>query len=886
MRRHLLTIPVIVGFLSAMTGAFAQPDRIADFNLTAFPFGTGSIATPVDLMVDGNGYVWLLDQKAVYCLLGNAPVRIRDLTTSAKVLGWQDVTSDEMIIRTSSDAVTLPISGWEEWPKTAVLSDPGNLRTLHLPDGREVQLTDTGSLVIKADGRTTVQALTIEHHSNRFALIPGEHGRMVFDPRNGIWILGRNGMMLASHLDPVFRTVDTPMPLGKIVQVTEDPNIDRRFVFARSMGLLVQELSTGRFIKLITQDATGERVGGTKWRLVHGTHYFHGDHCIYRYDPIRDSVITMLDLRKVLPGESGALRINDFEVDGDGRYFYMGTADNLLFIFDLPGNRTVVHEVKPPGTFSGINLILGTAPFGKGRALIIAEHGQFLTEGLDGPVRPAQEDWPSMQFGPNFRGSDAMVIGDTLVIIPSFSDGLFAYNIPKDSLYRPEGPDIDQVLISDIFQDGLDHIYGTSRKGLLMYNVRDNTLRLLNDRQGLPLDNLFYRYMSNGAPGEMFLGLTDRYVRFTTADLQRRNTEDLFIERTEVNGRPVTAPAYRAYGSTIHLNYLQNNVEIGIGTPLVSGTPFTSFFIRLADRKEQVEFHEARDLIRLTAMAPGQHRIQLAFTRDGPFTDLLTVDIAPPLWRTWWFIMLLILATLALIYFLFRSRLQHVRHEATMKAEYDARIAQLELSSLRAQMHPHFIFNSLNSIKSFIADNEPRTATRYLNKFSQLVRSILNNSRHARVDLRSELKALELYLELEQMRFENSFDLSITVAPDIDQDSMTIPPLILQPYAENAIWHGLMHKDGDRRLQVEISKNSDMLLATVRDNGIGREAAQHLKSRSATKHKSLGMNITSEIIQRTHADGVTGVEIKDLVDANGDPCGTEVHITIPIEPNT
>jgi LytS/YehU family sensor histidine kinase len=165
-----------------------------------------------------------------------------------------------------------------------------------------------------------------------------------------------------------------------------------------------------------------------------------------------------------------------------------------------------------------------------------------------------------------------------------------------------------------------------------------------------------------------------------------------------------------------------------------------------------------------------------------------------------------------------------------------------------------------------------------------LIRSILNNSRHARVDLRSELKALELYLELEQMRFEGSFERSITVDPDIDQDAISIPPLILQPYAENAIWHGLMHKQGDRRLEVEISQSNGMLHTSVRDNGIGRSAAQKLKTRSATKHKGLGMDITSEIIKRTHDDGTTGVVIKDLFDAHGDPSGTEVHITIPIVP--
>jgi len=255
------------------------------------------------------------------------------------------------------------------------------------------------------------------------------------------------------------------------------------------------------------------------------------------------------------------------------------------------------------------------------------------------------------------------------------------------------------------------------------------------------------------------------------------------------------------------------------------------------------------------------------------------VDVLPPIWRRWWSIaamaLMLMLATALLV--TWRSRV--LRSKALMQAEYDARITELELSSLRARMHPHFIFNSLNSIKSFIAANEPRTATRYLNKFAQLVRSILNDSGKAEVDLRSELKGLELYLELERMRFDGSFDLDLRVDPAIDPDRVLVPPLIVQPYAENAIWHGLMHKIGDRKLTINVSRENGALHITVRDNGIGREASRALNAMSARKHRSLGMSITKEVIARSGPGA--GVMVKDLKDSNDRPAGTEVHIRIP-----
>ncbi|MEL6923778.1 MAG: histidine kinase, partial [Bacteroidota bacterium] len=194
---------------------------------------------------------------------------------------------------------------------------------------------------------------------------------------------------------------------------------------------------------------------------------------------------------------------------------------------------------------------------------------------------------------------------------------------------------------------------------------------------------------------------------------------------------------------------------------------------------------------------------------------------------------------------------QQVIIEESLKTEFNRKLAEIEMTALRAQMNPHFLFNCLNSIKLYMVQNDASTAASYLTKFSRLIRLILNNSKSTMVRLDKELEALRLYIEMEQFRFNKKFDFNITLDEDINAEFVDIPPLILQPYVENAIWHGIMHKEnGQGHLQIDITRlhaddtEQDMLRFVIEDNGIGREKAQALKSRSATRHKSFGMQIT------------------------------------------
>ncbi|MEO5943776.1 MAG: histidine kinase [Ferruginibacter sp.] len=215
--------------------------------------------------------------------------------------------------------------------------------------------------------------------------------------------------------------------------------------------------------------------------------------------------------------------------------------------------------------------------------------------------------------------------------------------------------------------------------------------------------------------------------------------------------------------------------------------------------------------------------------------------------------------------------------------EFQQQATELEMQALRAQMNPHFIFNCLSSINRFILINKTEEASDYLTKFSRLIRMALHNSEKPLITLESELEALRLYLDLERLRFKNAFDYSFTFINTIDINTLYIPPMLIQPFTENAIWHGLMHKKAPGSLEIQLCAANKILTCTIIDNGIGRNMAATLKSRSAEKNKSMGVNITSGrlALLNQSKNEEAFLKIEDLVDGEGNGNGTKVILTIP-----
>jgi tetratricopeptide (TPR) repeat protein len=240
------------------------------------------------------------------------------------------------------------------------------------------------------------------------------------------------------------------------------------------------------------------------------------------------------------------------------------------------------------------------------------------------------------------------------------------------------------------------------------------------------------------------------------------------------------------------------------------------------------------------------------------------------------FLLLVVMAVIS------RLLYKRKRDKEQLTTDFKKQLAQAETVALRAQMNPHFIFNCLNSINSYVIDQKHETASDYLIKFSKLIRLILDNSRSDTISLEKELETLRLYVLLESARFDNKFSCVYNIADELNTDIIMIPPMLLQPFVENAIWHGLMQKEGPGTITVEIQKqDEEYLKISILDDGIGRERAAEFKSKSAT-HKSHGLKVTSQRIDMMNKLNSTGaqVHIFDLKDDLGHATGTKVELII------
>lgn len=217
----------------------------------------------------------------------------------------------------------------------------------------------------------------------------------------------------------------------------------------------------------------------------------------------------------------------------------------------------------------------------------------------------------------------------------------------------------------------------------------------------------------------------------------------------------------------------------------------------------------------------------------------------------------------------------------TYKQKQERRRTELELASLRAQINPHFIFNCLNSIYRYTKERDTDTAAKYLQKFSQLLRLVLENSRTEKITLARDLEALQLYVDIESLRFKDKLQFQLQMDPDIDPSFLQVPGMLIQPHVENAIWHGLMHKKEGGNISVRISQPAEQVLRIeIEDNGVGRAAAEALESKSVLRQKGLGQKITAERLKATGRLSFT--ETRDLFDEHGQAAGTLVIMELDL----
>ncbi len=350
------------------------------------------------------------------------------------------------------------------------------------------------------------------------------------------------------------------------------------------------------------------------------------------------------------------------------------------------------------------------------------------------------------------------------------------------------------------------------------------------------------------------------------------------IRNVYVNGKP--NPLTKEYNLSSDKNTLRIDFRSIVPYPKSN---FTYLYRMVGAEDDWIEVGRETEFARYPGLSPEQYFFRVkAKNKDGyesPISEI-AFNIRPPYWQQWWFILLcflLIFGTLCIAYY---SRLKNIRRENY----YEQQVRSSQLTALKTQMNPHFIFNALNSIQEFIILNEKRLANEYLGKFARLMRTYLNHSNKDWIPLHEEVEALKMYLQLEELRFED-VEITLSLEPTVLHQDIQIPPLFIQPYVENAFKHGLLHKTKERKLNVLFSITTDNVLEVIiEDNGIGREKAEEIKKLQKKKNTSFSTSANQQRLELLNYNktNTIRVEVIDLY-KDGVASGTRVYMKIPAE---
>ena len=344
----------------------------------------------------------------------------------------------------------------------------------------------------------------------------------------------------------------------------------------------------------------------------------------------------------------------------------------------------------------------------------------------------------------------------------------------------------------------------------------------------------------------------------------------------------------------LELPYDQNDLEFEFQGINLSNPEKVLYQWKLEGASDDWTPRRSKNTADFNNLPPNKYTFFLrAFNEDGianktPFQ--MSFTILPPFWQTWWFRLVSILLSIFLIGYFTRVRINQIRRKAARekeKLEMEKHLLSLEQKALQLQMNPHFIFNALNSIQSLISQKDEKTARYQLAKFSKLMRSILENSRSQVISLEDEIQTLQNYLAIEKSSRGNTFDFEVTTLLEMDTEELMIPPMMLQPFVENAIIHGVAHLTENGKINIHFLQKNNLLECSIEDNGIGRAAAKEIKSQIEHQHKSAALEVTQERLDILTKDlrGLKSLEIIDLKNESGDASGTKVVVRLPVEEN-
>ena len=439
-----------------------------------------------------------------------------------------------------------------------------------------------------------------------------------------------------------------------------------------------------------------------------------------------------------------------------------------------------------------------------------------------------------------------------------------------------------------LHEDQKGRIWVFMWEGINCINPENDEVRYFGTKNGLPSEHVDAIQILETKDQRLAAGSSNGLIVFHPDSLWESGNQDqipIVIKAIRIDGEEYSSELDANYIGSVELLASQNIIDFEVRGISFQDNARLEYSYLLEGLQDEWISIGRNNFISFQSLPPGDYNLKIKAGHPDQETQIkqIAINVKAPFYKKSWFIGLSTILLLTLLYLAYLWRIARVKSEEQRKTDMNKRISELELTALRAQMNPHFMFNSLNSIKNYILQAEPKIAAEYLSNFAHLIRMILQNSREKSISLQNELETLMLYIDLEKLRFSNEFKFNCKVDEDIDLELIKIPPMILQPYIENAIWHGLMHKKERGNLLLHFKKVGENIHCIIEDDGVGREHSMSLRSQYTKKYKSMGMGITKDridILNRMESLGIE-VDIIDKRDSNDIGIGTKVIIIIP-----
>lgn len=514
-----------------------------------------------------------------------------------------------------------------------------------------------------------------------------------------------------------------------------------------------------------------------------------------------------------------------------------------------------------------------------------SDHKSTYIGFIDGLVIYDSE-WKPKHISNNDQSIFATTLTKTangMVWVATFKDGIYGLEHDKVVSHFTTHNGLVSNRIENIKADD-NKLWIATDKGIQLLDIETKKMKTLTKRDGI------VSYDISG------IEILDNTIVFSS------NLGLFRIDKKEVFKTPIQHNVYFCQvelneevtdvKSNYELDYDQNTINIEFN---VNGFQFNQkgkYNYRLLGLStDWVATETGVNSVKYNSLPAGNYTFQVKPVLDLESSDAkikeLRFSIARPFWETWWFISGLSIFVLGSTVLYYRRKIKQKEQQRQLEVKQlslDNELINLKLENLRSQMNPHFIFNALNSIQEYIVLNQKMLASTYLGKFADLIRTYLNHSTKGRITLQEEIDCLDMYLELEKLRFEDKLEYTINSSGSLTTSEVYIPTMLIQPYVENALKHGLLHRKTDRVLKIDffINDKTNTVKCIIVDNGVGRDKAEEFKARKNKKHKSFATKATQDRLALLNygKQKQVGVIITDLFEAN-QPSGTQVEINIP-----